>query len=145
MENQIEKIIKQLAARMGVREATMYALFYETGLDYLEQLKQRITNAEYLKLQFGPLLSSGALNMSPEKAFQKIETSPLFWGWWATTLWGVYSTNKPNYTNELSIRAMFVADLIPINLLTKIFENGNIPQQKRQSRYVRPKAAECYA
>lgn len=149
MENQIEKIIKQLALRMSVRESAMYSLFYATGIEYLEQLKQRITNAEYLKLQFGPLLSSGVLNMSPEKAFRKIETSSLFWGWWATELWGVYATNKPNNTSELSIRSMFTAELIPINLLFKIFENEQKilpPAQAGTGRRKRTRAqSECSA
>lgn len=124
MENIIEKSIGSKAVQLfakseRMKEVEVWSLFFDSGLDYLSQLRHRISRHDVFKAQFGGI----ALRSTPTEAFKSIMASPFFWNWWSTQLWRVCNSYADESENEIYIRLMFSSSLIPQSTLEKIFVN----------------------
>jgi hypothetical protein len=133
MENIIHKAltsktVQRMATSQRMKEREVWSLFFDSGCDYLDQLRHRITHYNVFKAQFGELLNSGSLKKTTvTEAFQEILASPDFWNWWSSQLWRVCNAFSNISADEIHIRLMFNTSLIPQKTLDKIFIN-----EKRQ-------------
>jgi len=140
MENLIIKSIysesvQKIAKNSRLKELDVWSLFFDSGCDYLDQLRNRIYNHSVFQAQFGELLSVIKLKQTPAEAFRAILASPYFWNWWSSQLWRVCYNFSNEPETEIYIRLMFNTSLIPQSIIFKIFTNGE--QQKNSSEQVR--------
>lgn len=128
MENIIQKLIssqsvQRMAKAKRMKDREVWSLFFDTGLDYLSQLRYRITHYNVFKAQFGDLMSDFQLKITPDEAFRQILASPDFWNWWSSQFWRVCYNYGNDCETELRIRLMHNNSLIPQSTLEKIFIN----------------------
>ena len=112
--------IEKIADDLDVQFLYLLGFYYESGLEYLEQHRQRMRSEFYFDAQFGKLFSIGALRNVDESTYRLIEESKWFWLWWTYMFAVTYRLHRPKDTTEFSIRLTFVNDLIPNEILIKI-------------------------
>ncbi len=137
MENIINKSINSKAVQgvakgSRLKDQDIWSLFFDSGLDYLDQLQHRIAQYSVFKAQFGELMSGISLKRTPNETFRNIMASPHFWNWWSTQLWRVCYNHGGESRDEIHIRLMFNTSLIPQSTLEKIFENE--PRQTNKTK-----------
>lgn len=147
MEDIITKSINSKAVRgISRKELDAWSLFFDSGCDYLDQLRNRISNHSVFQAQFGELLSTVRLNQTPGETFKSILFSPHFWNWWSSQLWRVCYNFSNEPETEIYIRLMFNTSLIPQSIIFKIFTDGeqqkNSTEQSRMPGFARRRSAQ---
>lgn len=84
-----EKKVQQLAKDTKRSEKAATNLVFNSGLEYLNGLSEKVKDWRILQLQFGVLRrNEETANINIEKWFETIRKSPVFWTWWAGELYG---------------------------------------------------------
>lgn len=127
-----EQQIKNIAEKLNMSERKALIMYHETGINYIEQLKQAVVFFKVFKLQFGSIIESGALDgLSVPETFRRISVAREFWDWWLIQLWAIANDN-------------YFFQTIPSNIMNRIFQNqkhdtkNNISRKRTASK---PKAA----
>lgn len=139
----IEKAIHSKAVQaVRLNDTATWSLFFDSGCDYLDILRNRIKNSSVFRAQFGDI----SIQVSPDKAFRQILTSPHFWTWWSSQLWRVCYYYQADGYDEIYIRLMFNSSLIPQSTLKKIFTHArrqeNSTEQSRMPDIIRRRSAQ---
>jgi hypothetical protein len=119
----IEQILRTKTVRsFCINEDRAYELLFDTGCEYLDNLKVRIKHHAVFSAQFGSILH--ILLYTPEETFRKITVSPVFWIWWATQVWRVCNhclLNDIIYRQGVEKMLCTSEALIPELIIEKIF------------------------
>ena len=116
------KQVRQAADRLHLRKDKLWHIWFDSGLEYLEVLKNRIVRKRVFDAQFGVMLKNRAFGrLKPAEVFTIIGNSPAFWAWWSTQTWCICREGAFHDANELSYRLQTNQALIPNFILKKIF------------------------
>lgn len=115
--------VRKVADRFHFKRDEMWHLYFDTGIEYLANLRTRVRRKRDFDWQFGPLMEMyGKLPI--KDVFDMIQASEHFWLWWGTRLWSVCHELEVSDKTELEYRLIFTADFIPLFILRKIFDGS---------------------
>lgn len=120
------KPVTSIIDRYKLNEDEIWNIYYETGIEYINTLKQRVKRKRVFDRLFKPFVINIG-DMMPSEVFRMIEFSSEFWNWWALNLYEVcciYMPDKSFDKHELYLRLMFKSELIPNETMTKIIDDG---------------------
>lgn len=125
--------IQNIAAKLHITERRAWEMYYESGIDYIEQLKKSMVHFKIFKAQFGGLIQTGALdNLSVPETFRLISVASEFWEWWLIQQWAIANNNYKFQT-------------IPSNITYKIFQNDTKINNRRKRVAAKPSHSACEA
>lgn len=120
---QTREIVK-VAERLRLRGDELWNIWYDSGIEYLELLRQRIAHKPVFDAQFRALITlPGVASAGITEVFDTIRNSGLFWSWWAAQTWCICSEANLCDKTGLIYALQFNESLIPHFILKQIF-NG---------------------
>ena len=128
-----EEKIQNIAIKLKISKEAAWKKYYESGFEYIEQLKKSMVHFKIFKAQFGGLIQTGALdNLSVPETFRLISVAPEFWEWWLIQQWAIANNNYKFQT-------------IPSNITYKIFQNDTKTNNRRKRVTAKPAHRACEA
>lgn len=128
--------VEQVAGALRLSNNQLWNLYYESGMEYLSLLAQRIKSKRFFDAQFRPMRTNRAFSrLSVSQALAAIRFSPSFWFWWATQVWSL--CRRPDQFSdetELFYRLQFNSERIPTYILKRIFYEKNNDHAARTFR-----------
>jgi len=135
--------VEDLMERLSLSPNQLTEIWFDSGIEFLEQIKKRISRKRVFDAQFKLLLRDSAIaEMTPEQMFGKIRISQAYWSWWATMLWILAGDIDVQTTTDLAYYLERNNQLIPLFILKKVFYGSKNVQGRQRSSNIPASAYE---
>jgi hypothetical protein len=129
---------------LHLNEMDIWCVFFDSGIEYLENLKKHVRRKRVFDKIFGNMLERIG-DMHPAEVFNRILAAPEFWQWWSSCLWFACREVDTNNLQELTNHLQYSNVLIPQSVMNKIFDDEKIRIQEKNIRTRAAKVVEFSA